>query len=298
MALLASGAASWKGGAPITAPNSEFLSEASRKAMTDKTITNPQAPGRVARRDGRGTLGAAPIFVLVEPQMGENIGACARAMLNFGLSGLRLVSPRDGWPNERAGAMAAGATIVIDQAQVFETTADAIADCQYVVATTARPREALLPVLTPNEAAKALKERITNGEKCAVLFGGERSGLATKDVVHADAIVSIPVNPAFASLNLGQAALLVAYEWAIADGREAVAVTAPEMMPAAKADFERFFGHLIEELDRAGYFYPEDRRLNRQHKLKAAFQRAGLTDKEVSAMRGVIKSLVMGAKNK
>ncbi|WP_411817581.1 RNA methyltransferase [Hyphococcus sp. DH-69] len=260
--------------------------------MTDKTTDKPSATGRIPRRDGRGTLGAAPIFVLVEPQMGENIGACARAMLNFGLSGLRLVNPRDGWPNEKAGAMAAGATIVIDQTRVFDSTVDAIADCQYVIATTARPREVLLPVLTPTEAATALKKRIAGGEKCAVLFGGERSGLSTKDVMHADAIVSIPVNPAFASLNLGQAALLIAYEWAIADDNETFAAPEPEMIPAAKENFERFFAHLVKELDEARYFYPEDKRVNRQNKLKAAFQRAGLTEGEVRSLRGVIKALV------
>ena len=223
--------------------------------------------------------------------MGENIGGCARAMLNFGLSGLRLVAPRDGWPNERASAMAAGASIVIDQTVVFSSTAEALADCNYVVATTARRRELLLPALSPSQAAAAMKERIDRGERCAVLFGGERSGLSTDDVVRADAIVSIPVNPAFASLNLAQASLVIAYEWAIADGRAGFSSDLDAQEPAPKEDFEQFFAHLVSELDATGYFFPEPKRLNKERKLKAAFQRAGLTQNEVSALRGVIKAL-------
>lgn len=223
--------------------------------------------------------------------MGENIGATARAMLNFGLSGLRIVNPRDGWPNEKAGAMAAGASIVIDQARVFTSTADAVADCNYVVATTARPREALLPVLSPEEAAAEMKPRIARGEKCCVLFGGERAGLSNDDVMRADAIVSIPVNPAFASLNLAQAALVVAYEWAKADERKALGIEESAAIPAPKADFERFFDHLVSELDRSGYFFPEEKRTNMVRNLKAAFQRAGLTESETRSLRGVIKAL-------
>lgn len=247
---------------------------------------------RIARRDGKAALRPAPVFVLVEPQMGENIGATARAMLNFGISGLRIVNPRDGWPNERAGAMASGASMVIDQAQVFETTGEALGDCSFVLATTARPREALLPVLTPEEAGPALKARIDRGEKCAVMFGGERAGLANDDVMRADAILSIPVNPAFASLNLAQAALVIAYEWALADGREAPSSELDHLAPAPRADFERFFAHLVEELDNALYFFPEEKRANMERNLKALFLRARMTESEVRAMRGVIKALV------
>lgn len=250
-----------------------------------------QNRARIARRDGQTELRPAPIFVLVEPQMGENIGAAARAMLNFGLSGLRLVKPRDGWPNEKAGAMAAGASIVIDQARVFETTSEALAGCNYVLATTARARETLMPVLEPAAAAAEMKQRIDRGETCAVLFGGERAGLSNDDVTRADAIVSIPVNPAFASLNLAQAALIVAYEWAQADGREAQASELDNAVPAPKEDFERFFAHLVEELDKAGYFFPEVKRANMERNLRVAFTRAGLTDGEVRSLRGVIKAL-------
>jgi len=257
--------------------------------MTKKSETSYH---RIARRDGKAELRPAPVFVLVAPQMGENIGATARAMLNFGISGLRLVNPRDGWPNERAGAMASGAAMVVDQAQVFDDTGAALADCQYVVATTARPREALLPVLTPAEAAAAFKTRIDRGEKCAVMFGGERAGLANEDVMRADAILSIPVNPAFASLNLAQAAVIVAYEWAIADGREAPSSELDNLAPAPREDFERFFAHLVEELDAVNYFFPDEKRANMERNLKALFMRAGMTEGEVRALRGVIKTLV------
>lgn len=255
-------------------------------------MTEAQTSERIARRDGRGALRPAPLFVLVEPQMGENIGAAARGMLNFGLSGLRLVKPRDGWPSEKAGAMAAGATIVLDQARLFDTTPEAVADCTYVLATTARPREALLPVLEPEGAAMALKARVDRGETCAVLFGGERSGLSSEDVMRADAIVSIPVNPAFASLNLAQAAMIIGYEWAKADGRVGLTSELDAATPALREDFDRFFSHLVEELDAAGYFFPAEKRANMERNLRVAFLRAGLTDNEVRALRGVIKSLV------
>ncbi|MEZ5893720.1 MAG: RNA methyltransferase [Parvularculaceae bacterium] len=234
----------------------------------------------------------APAFVLVAPQMGENIGAAARAMLNFGLADLRIVNPRDGWPNEKATAMAAGATHVVDAAKVFSATADALADCHYVVATTARPREVRLPVLTPGEATAAMKARIDAGDRCAVLFGGERSGLDNEDVMRADAVVSIPVNPAFASLNLAQAALVVAYEWARAQNLENPPSLLDGARPATKADFEGFFAHLVEELDATGYFFPPEKRASMERNLKAAFMRSGLTMSETRMLRGVIKALV------
>lgn len=286
--LLASGAAGRKGGAERR-PGDACIFDDLTGPMGDQSS---QSKPRMARRDGRGELRPAPVFVLVEPQMGENIGATARAMLNFGLSGLRLVNPRDGWPNEKAGAMSAGASFVIDQTRVFSSTADAIADHNYVAATTARPREALLPVLSPAEIALEMKARIARGEKCAVLFGGERAGLSNEDVTRADAIVSIPVNPAFASLNLAQAALVVAYEWAKADARKGLGADEAVAVPAPKADFERFFDHLVGELDAAGYFFPEEKRANMLRNLKVAFQRAGLTESETRSLRGVIKALV------
>lgn len=249
------------------------------------------AEQRPGRRDGLGALRPAPVFVLIEPQMGENIGAAARAMLNFGLSGLRLVAPRDGWPNPAASAMASGAAIVIDGATVFDSAAAAVADCQYVLATTARPREMLLPVLTPAEAAAAMKARIGAGERCAVLFGGERAGLANEDVARADAIVSAPVNPAFASLNLAQAALIVAYEWAKADGRQGFAGDLETAPPAPREDFERLIEHLFGALGETGYFFPPEKRPVMERNLRIALTRAGLTEAEVRTFRGVVKAL-------
>ncbi|HXI86236.1 MAG TPA: RNA methyltransferase [Parvularculaceae bacterium] len=246
---------------------------------------------RQGRRDGIGALRPAPIIVLVEPQLGENIGAAARAMLNFGLSELRLVAPRDGWPNPAADAMASGAATVIERARIFASLGEAIADCRYVLATTARPREMLLPAFEPSGAVKELKARVDRGEICAVLFGRERAGLDNDEVARADAVISIPVNPSFASLNLAQAALIIAYEWAKADGREPFAGGLDEALPAAKEDFERLMVHLIEELDARGYFFPPEKREGMERNLKVAFMRAGLTEGEVRTLRGVIKAL-------
>jgi len=226
--------------------------------------------------------------------MGENIGATARAMLNFGVSALRLVAPRDGWPNPKAGAMASGATIVIDNAEVFDTLDEAIADCHYILATTARSREILLPVYDPAGAALNLKPRIDRGEKCAVLFGAERSGLSNDEISKADGIISIPVNPAFASLNLGQAALLTAYEWAVADERKGFDSALDQTTPATKEDYERFYVHMEEELEVARYYYPPEKKEVMQRNLRAAFSRSSFTEGEMRTLRGVIKALAKG----
>ena len=248
---------------------------------------------RVSRSRAGELAGAAPIFVLDAPQMGENIGATARAMLNFGVTGLRLVNPRDGWPNPKAAAMASGASAVIDGTLVFDTLDAALADCTYVVATTARRRELSLPVLTPDEATTALRTRVDRGERCAVLFGGERNGLSTDDVARADAILSIPVNPAFASINLAQAALIVAYEWSRCVG--AAPPPAGEGIDAenlaSREDVARLYEHLEGALDRAGYFFPPEMRDAMARNLRVALTRAGFTEGEVKTLRGVVKAL-------
>lgn len=154
-----------------------------------------------------------PSFVLVRPQMGENIGAAARAMLNFGLDRMKLVAPRDGWPNQKAVAMASGAGRILDDAVLVDRTVDAVADCSYVFATTARQRDMTKPVMTPERAMEVAREKVTAGEKVAVLFGPERAGLENDDIALANAIISVPVNPEFASLNLAQCVLLTGYEW-------------------------------------------------------------------------------------
>lgn len=246
---------------------------------------------RISRKRAQETLAPAPLFVLVEPQMGENIGATARAMLNFGVSGLRLVSPRDGWPNSKATATASGAAFVIDQTAVFETTDAAVADCHYVLATTARPRELMQPILTPGAASAQMKARIDDGQRCAVLFGGERNGLSSDDVARADAILSVPVNPAFASLNLSQAALLVAYEWSRTADLAPMGGDKAHEPPASRADLAHLIDHLETELDAAGYFFPPEMRSIMERNLRSAFSRAGFTEPEIRTLRGVIKAL-------
>jgi len=234
---------------------------------------------------------AAPAFALVRPQLGENIGATARAMLNFGLTELVLVAPRDGWPNERAIAMASGATLVLERVRLAEDVATAVGAFNYVLATTARPRECRLPVVAPQEAALEMRARIARGERCLVLFGPERSGLENDDVLRADAIVSIPVNPSFASLNIAQAALVIGYEWAKADGRAPSTGAFELEPPAPRAAFDGLIAHLFEALDARGYFHPPERRAAMETKIRAALARAGLTEAETRTLRGVIKSL-------
>ncbi|MDZ7627813.1 MAG: RNA methyltransferase [Parvularculaceae bacterium] len=233
-----------------------------------------------------------PAIVLVEPQLGENIGAVARVMLNFGLTDLRLVAPRDGWPNEKAVAMASGAARVVENARVVASTAEALGPAQFVAAMTARPRESLMQVMTPEEAARAMRARLDRGEKCALLLGPERTGLSNDDVARADVIVSIPVNPAFASLNLAQAACVFAYEWAKADGYAPPPSDLETAAPATREEFDGLVEHLFAELDRQRYFYPEEKRPIQQRKIRTALSRASLTEGEVRTLRGVIKALV------
>ena len=248
----------------------------------------------VPRRGGVEALAPAPAVILMEPQLGENIGATARAMLNFGLRRLDLVAPRDGWPNEKAEAMASGAGVVLEEARLFPDLDAALAEQQYVLATTARSREMLLPVLSPEEAAREIAGRIAAGQKCAVLFGPERSGLQNEDVLKTDGVISIPVNPAFASLNIAQAVLVIAYEWAKIAGLEGWESDLARAEPASKADFERLLTHLFTELDRANYFFPPERRVQKERNLAVSLARAGLTEGEIRTWRGVIKALAGG----
>ncbi|MEM0945267.1 MAG: RNA methyltransferase [Pseudomonadota bacterium] len=234
-------------------------------------------------------------MVLVAPQMGENIGAAARGMWNFGLRRMRVVSPRDGWPNPAAVAMASGAGRVLDDAQLFATTAEAVADCQMVYATTARPREMTKPVLTPEEAMAEASGLIKAGQKVGVLFGPERAGLANPDVVLANKIITVPVNPAFASLNLAQCVLLVSYEWR---RQIAGAVPTDETPLAASADVGRLTEHLIAELDGAGFFFPEGKRPSMVANLENLLRRAPLTDQDVRTLRGVVRALAEGPRRR
>lgn len=250
---------------------------------------------RIGRKETPAHVRPGPAIVLVEPQLGENIGAAARAMLNFSLGDLRLVRPRDGWPNPAAIATASGADFVIERARVFDSVADAVADRHYVLAATARPREMLLPVLSPREAAGEIAARLARGEEAAILFGGERAGLANDDVARADAIVSIPVNPAFASLNLAQAVLVTAYEWAAFAGLHAFAAPAALAETASRKDVDGLADQLVAALDAADYFFPPDKRPVMERNLRVLLARIGLTESEARTMRGVVKSLARRA---
>ena len=234
-----------------------------------------------------------PVIVLVEPQLGENIGMVARAMANFGLSELRLVSPRDGWPSDKARAAASKADHVIDGAVVYETLEEAIADLNFVYATTARMRDGFKPVRSPIVAARTLKTKYGAGEKVGILFGREKSGLSNEQVALADELVTFPVNPAFASLNIAQAVLLMSYEW-MKQSMESEDVTpfAPiEQTPATKEQLFGFYEHLEEALDARGFFRPADKKPKMIDNLRAVWSRRALTFEEIKLMRGVISSL-------
>ena len=229
-----------------------------------------------------------PIIVLVRPQLGENIGKAARAMLNFGLADLRLVNPRDGWPNPAAGPAASGADVVLARAQVFDSVAAAVADCAHVYATTVRKRELVLPVITPEQAAREVRAA---GERSAILFGAERAGLETDEAALAGKIVTVPINPAFRSLNLAQAVILFAYEWS---KHEALAVPteAAEEPRAPHAELEGLIGQLDAALDEAGYFFPPERSQASRRTIRTIMAKAGWSSREVRAVRGMIRALV------
>lgn len=228
-----------------------------------------------------------PAFVLVRPQLGQNIGAVARAMLNFGLTDLRLVAPRDGWPNPDAGPAASGADQVLDAARVFSTIAEAVADCCQVYATTVRRRELVLPVVDPERAAAAMRER---PGPAAVLFGAERSGLETDEAAHAGAILTIPINPAFGSLNLAQAALVVAYEWS----RTAPLATPTDREtepPAPQAELDGLIDQFDGHLAAADYYHPPDRTPTTRRTLRTILTKPGWSSREVRALRGMLRGI-------
>ncbi len=234
-----------------------------------------------------------PVIVLVEPQLGENIGMVARAMANFGLWELRLVNPRDGWPSEKARSAASKADHVIDATRVYDTLEEAIADLNFVYATTARERYGFKPVRSPVTAAATLRQKFSGGERTGILFGRERWGLSNEEVALADEIVTFPVNPAFASLNIAQAVLLMSYEW-LKSGMEDLSVTLfqpLEQRPARKDELFGFFDQLEEALDSRGYFHPAAKKPKMVDNLRAVLSRRAFTSQEIGVMRGVIASL-------
>ena len=228
-----------------------------------------------------------PVFVLVRPQLGENIGKAARAMLNFGLTDLRLVTPRDGWPNPSAGPAAAGADIVLEQAKVYETLAEAVADCAHVYATTVRKRGVTKPVVDPEQAAQAIHTAVG---RSAYVFGPERSGLETEDVALARAILTVPINPQFASLNLAQAVMLCAYEWS--KQVTLVQPTVEDLLPPAPQDeLEGMIAQLEAMLEPRGYYQPAIRAGATRRALRGVLTKPGWNHLEVRTLRGVLTHL-------
>lgn len=229
----------------------------------------------------------APIIVLVRPQLGENIGKAARAMLNFGLTDMRLVAPRDGWPNPQAGPAASGADVVLERAQVFDSVADAVADCAHVYATTVRKRGVTKPVVTPEAAAREVH---AGPGRSAILFGPERSGLETEDVALARQIITVPINPEFGSLNLAQAVILVAYEWS----KSQALVQPPDTdlpPPATQEELNGMIAQLDAMLEVANFYFPPDRTATTRRTLRTLLTKPGWSTQEVRTVRGVLSAL-------
>lgn len=238
------------------------------------------------------TSSTKPVIVLVRPQLGQNIGKAARAMLNFGLTEMRLVAPRDGWPNPDAGPSASGADIVLEQAKVFDTVEQAVADCSTVFASTVRRRDLVMPVLGPQEMADRI---VASTARSAILFGPERSGLETEDVALANAIVTVPINPEFGSLNLAQAVILLAYEWS--KRGDLAQPTAKELeAPAPHGELDGLISQLDEQLVAKGYFHPPSRTQATRNTIRTIFTKTGWSSREVKAVRGIIRALVGAAR--
>ncbi len=229
-----------------------------------------------------------PTIILVRPQMGENIGGAARAMWNFGLDRMRLVDPRDGWPNPRAVALASGAGRLLDEAGLYGDVKDAIADCTHVYATTARVRGLTKPVMSPEQAMAEARAVTEAGGKVGIMFGPERAGLENEDVARARAIITVPVNPEFFSLNLAQCVLLTAYEWR---RQTAEAQPAPDIERAAAIEVEKLGDHFVEKLSTAGFFFPETKAPGMKLALRNMLSRLALTRADVQIFHGMLRQL-------
>jgi tRNA/rRNA methyltransferase len=252
-------------------------------AGTDKTKAWADVPG--------------PIVILVEPQLGENIGAAARAMGNFGLKRLRLVKPRQGWPNPKAKVMAAGADTILESAQLFETVEAAIADCSMVFAATARAHDQAKAVVGADEAARLMAEQVARGEQVAILFGRERNGLENDEIALADHIITLPVNPAFASLNLAQAVVIIGYEYFKHASGGTLPFGMPERSPrAGKQQLAAFFATLERELEKVEFFRPPEKRATMTINLRNIFNRMNPTQQDIQTLHGVVTALVEGRK--
>ena len=241
----------------------------------------------------RELIAEGPAIILVHPQLGENIGMVARAMANFGLAELRLVNPRDGWPSEKAISAASKADHVINAARVFSSLEEAVADLNFVYATTARDRYGYKEVRSPVVAANTLRQRFRAGEATGILFGRERTGLTNEEIALADELVTFPVNPAFASLNLAQAVLLMSYEWMKTGmgSLEETAFSALPQRPAKKDELQGLFDHMEEALDARGYFRPAAKKPKMIENLRSALTRPSFTGSEIQVLRGIVSCL-------
>lgn len=249
--------------------------------------------GKARRAAAR--LDPCPVVVLCRPQLGENVGLVARAMLNFGLHELRLVAPRFGWPNAKAVAACAGAYEVLNRMRIFERLADAIADLHHLYATTARPRDLPKPVLTAEATAAEAASAVVAGRRVGLLFGPERTGLANEELTLADALVTIPLNPAFTSLNLSQAVLILGYEWFRArDRTPAVQPAVPREPPATKGELRALLDHLLRELDATGFFRSPTRRDSLVRAIEVMCERRAPTTAEVNLLHGIVERLAHG----
>jgi tRNA/rRNA methyltransferase len=244
-------------------------------------------------------IGNTPVVILVRPQLADNIGACARAMANGGLFHLRLVAPRDGWPQEKAWRMSSGADRLLDAATLHATVGEAVADLHHVFATCPRPRHIIKPVMTARGAAAELREICGRGLRAGLLFGPERAGLDNDDMAEADALVRFPLNPAFMSLNLAQAVLVMAYEWWTADE-----VTAPhelmtnETTVATKGKLENFLTHLVDQLDASGFLRNPPKRPGMVRNIRHLFQRGEVTEQELRTLHGIVTELAIGRRQR
>lgn len=241
----------------------------------------------------------APAVILVQPQLPENIGAAARAMMNCGLTAMRLVRPREAWPNERAREVSAGAFEAIGQAEVYPSARAAIADLSRVYATSGRHRQMIKTVLSPREAAADMRAAVARGERVGVMFGPERTGLENDELSLADAVIRVPLNPGFASLNLAQAVLLVGYEWFQAgDATPPRELVVNNTRPAEKAELMNFFDHLERELDACGFLRNQEKRPGMVRNIRNLFQRAYLTRQEIRTLHGIVKELSSKRENR
>jgi tRNA/rRNA methyltransferase len=253
-------------------------------------------------RDGGADLhpiGNSPVVILVRPQLADNVGACARAMANGGLFHMRLVAPRDGWPQEKAWRMASGADRILDAATVYATIADAVADLHHVFATCPRPRHIVKPVLTARGAAVELREICKRDLRTGLLFGPERAGLDNDDMAEADALVRFPLNPAFMSLNLAQAVMVMAYEWWTAeDGTPARTLMTNESQVATKGRLDNFLAHLVDQLDACGFLRNLPKRPGMVRNIRHFFQRGEVTEQELRTLHGVVTELAIGRRQR